>query len=77
LIERERLHIDELALTLGECLPLGRQERMVGAAALATLDEIGAVFVAMSGDQRTDVGVRSGAEWARSESLPATYCGFW
>ena len=68
LIEREHLHVDEFALTLGDWLPLARQEGVVGKDVLAVLDEIDGVFEAMSGaghaDQWTDVAVRSGAEWA-------------
>ena len=68
LIERERISIDELALTLDDYLPLARQEGVVGADAMEILDEIDAVFDGMSGaehaDQWTDVAVRSGAEWA-------------
>lgn len=68
LIEQEHLHVEELALTLDDWLPLARQEAVVGKAVLAVLDEIDGVFEAMSGtghaDQWTDVAVRSGAEWA-------------
>jgi hypothetical protein len=68
LIERERISIDELALTLDDYLPLAREEGLVGTDAMEVLDEIDAVFDAMSGpehaDQWTDVTVRSGAEWA-------------
>lgn len=68
LIERERISIDELALTLDDYLPLARREGVVEADAMALLDEIDSVFGAMSGlehaDQWTDVAVRSGAEWA-------------
>lgn len=68
LIEREHLHIEELALTLQDTLPMARQERVVGKDVMAILEEIDAVFVVMGGpehaDQWTDVAVRSGAEWA-------------
>lgn len=68
LIERERISVDELALTLDDYLPLARQEGVVGPEVMAVLDEIDSVFDAMSGpehaDQWTDVAVRSGAEWA-------------
>lgn len=68
LIERERLLIDELALTLADFLPAARQEGVVGEEVLAALDTIDSVFDAMNGpehgEQWTDVAVRSGAEWA-------------
>jgi hypothetical protein len=67
LIERERISVDELALTLEDHLPVARQEGVVGTDVLAALEEIDSVFDAMSGpehaDQWTDVAVRSGAEW--------------
>jgi hypothetical protein len=67
LIEREHLHIDELALVLDDVLPVARLEGVVPPDALAILDEIDSVFDAMSGEahteQWTDVAVRSGAEW--------------
>jgi hypothetical protein len=76
LIEREHLHVDELALALQDSLPIARQQRVVGEDVLAIVAEIEAVFAAMTGgkhaDQWTDVAVRSGAEWAAQRERART-----